>query len=202
MVTRCRWLDETKPDYVEYHDTEWGRPVLDDQRLFEFITLESAQAGLSWYTVLKKRDGYRQAFFEFDVTRVSQMTESDCDRLMQFDGIIRHRAKINATINNAKRFIEIQQEFGSFARYQWQFVNFSPIINTTATDRDVVATSPLSDKLAKDLKKRGFKFLGSTTVYAHMQSCGMVNDHADDCFCKQAIIDDYPLQQLQRLKTP
>ncbi|PHI36947.1 DNA-3-methyladenine glycosylase [Pseudoalteromonas sp. GCY] len=191
MTIRCGWVDESKPDYVEYHDNEWGRPVLDDQSLFEFITLESAQAGLSWYTVLKKREGYRNAFHDFDVHKVSQMTEQDVERLLAFDGIIRNRAKIAATINNAKRFIEIQQEFGSFAKYQWQFVNYKPIINPMRDKHDAVATSELSDKFAKDLKKRGFKFLGSTTVYAHMQACGMVNDHADNCFCKQTIIASY-----------
>ncbi|PCK33389.1 DNA-3-methyladenine glycosylase I [Pseudoalteromonas piscicida] len=191
MNRRCSWVDESKPDYIEYHDKEWGKPVLDDQSLFEFITLESAQAGLSWYTILKKREGYRQAFHHFDVQNVSQMTEQDIERLLTFDGIIRNRAKITATINNAKRFIEIQQAFGSFARYQWQFVDYQPIVNQMRDKQDAVATSEISDKFAKDLKKRGFKFLGSTTVYAHMQACGMVNDHADDCFCKQAIIDGY-----------
>ncbi|ATD05837.1 DNA-3-methyladenine glycosylase I [Pseudoalteromonas piscicida] len=199
MTIRCGWVDESKPDYVEYHDKEWGRPVLDDQSLFEFITLESAQAGLSWYTILKKREGYRKAFHDFDVHKVSQMTEQDVERLLAFDGIIRNRAKIAATINNAKRFIEIQQEFGSFAKYQWQFVNYKPVINPMRDKHDAVATSELSDKFAKDLKKRGFKFLGSTTVYAHMQACGMVNDHADNCFCKQTIIASYQDLDFTRL---
>ncbi|RXF06161.1 DNA-3-methyladenine glycosylase I [Pseudoalteromonas sp. PS5] len=191
MNRRCSWVDQSKPDYIEYHDKEWGKPVLNDKSLFEFLTLESAQAGLSWYTILKKREGYRQAFHNFDVQKVSQMTEQDIERLLTFDGIIRNRAKIAATINNARHFIEIQQAFGSFARYQWGFVDYQPIVNKMRDKQDAVATSEISDKFAKDLKKRGFKFLGSTTVYAHMQACGMVNDHADDCFCKQAIIDSY-----------
>ncbi|RRS09011.1 DNA-3-methyladenine glycosylase I [Pseudoalteromonas sp. J010] len=191
MNRRCSWVDQSKPDYIEYHDKEWGKPVLNDKSLFEFLTLESAQAGLSWYTILKKREGYRQAFHNFDVQKVSQMTEQDIERLLTFDGIIRNRAKIAATINNARHFIEIQQAFGSFARYQWGFVDYQPIVNKMRDNQDAVATSEVSDKFAKDLKKRGFKFLGSTTVYAHMQACGMVNDHADDCFCKQAIIDSY-----------
>ncbi|WP_440055640.1 DNA-3-methyladenine glycosylase I [Pseudoalteromonas sp. T1lg65] len=190
-MTRCYWVDETKPDYVQYHDEEWGRPVLDDQRLFEFITLESAQAGLSWYTILKKRAGYREAFKQFDVQQVSQMTEEDIERLLSFDGIVKNRAKIAATINNAQKFIEIQNEFGSFARYQWQFVNFHPIVNLVETPTDVPATTQLSQVFAKDLKKRGFKFLGPTTVYAHMQACGMVNDHQQNCICRQVIIDSY-----------
>jgi DNA-3-methyladenine glycosylase I len=191
MCTRCLWLDETKPDYVTYHDEEWGVPVFEDQKLFEFITLESAQAGLSWYTILKKRDGYRAAFKNFDVDKVAAMTDEDVERLMTEPSIVRNKLKIAATINNAKAFIKIQQEFGSFAKYQWQFVNNKPIVNQIHSKEDYPATSEISEKFAKDLKKRGFKFLGPTTVYAHMQACGMVNDHDNACFRKQEIIDLY-----------
>lgn len=167
---RCPWLDTSKEDYVAYHDQEWGVPLYDDHRLFEFITLESAQAGLSWYTILKKRDGYRSAFKNFVVEEVAKMTEDDVERLMQFEGIIRNRAKIAATINNAQRFIEIQKEFGSFSNYQWQFVGGKPLVNNLDKLEDYPAITEASTAFAKDLKKRGFKFLGPTTVYAHMQA--------------------------------
>jgi len=188
---RCPWLDTSKEDYVAYHDQEWGVPLYDDHRLFEFITLESAQAGLSWYTILKKRDGYRSAFKNFVVEEVAKMTEDDVEGLMQFEGIIRNRAKIAATINNAQRFIEIQKVFGSFSNYQWQFVGGKPLVNDLDKLEDYPAITEASTAFAKDLKKRGFKFLGPTTVYAHMQACGMVNDHSNDCFRKQEIIDSY-----------
>lgn len=165
-LCRCPWLDTSKDDYVAYHDDEWGIPVYDDQTLFEFITLESAQAGLSWYTILKKRDGYRRAFLNFDVVKVAQMNEHDVERLMLDEGIIRNRLKIAATINNAKRFIEIQQEFGSFSNYQWQFVGNKPLVNNFEQLSDYPAITEASTAFAKDLKKRGFKFLGPTTVYA------------------------------------
>ena len=190
-LCRCPWLDTSKDDYVAYHDDEWGIPVYDDQTLFEFITLESAQAGLSWYTILKKRDGYRRAFLNFDVVKVAQMNEHDVERLMLDEGIIRNRLKIAATINNAKRFIEIQQEFGSFSNYQWQFVGNKPLVNNFEQLSDYPAITEASTAFAKDLKKRGFKFLGPTTVYAHMQACGMVNDHSNDCFRKTEIIEKY-----------
>ncbi|MBQ4849034.1 DNA-3-methyladenine glycosylase I [Pseudoalteromonas sp. MMG012] len=191
MCTRCLWLDQSKPDYIEYHDKEWGVPVTDDHTLFEFITLESAQAGLSWYTILKKRQGYRNAFHQFKVEDIAQMTEADVERLLGNTDIIRNRLKILATINNAQAFINIQQEFGSFARYQWQFVNFKVVINDISSKEDYPATSDISITFAKDLKKRGFKFLGPTTVCAHMQACGMVNDHDNACFRKQEIINTY-----------
>ncbi|MEZ7278085.1 DNA-3-methyladenine glycosylase I [Pseudoalteromonas sp. N1230-9] len=190
-LCRCPWLDTNKEDYVAYHDEEWGVPLYDDHRLFEFITLESAQAGLSWYTILKKRDGYRSAFKNFVVEEVARMTEDDVERLMQFEGIIRNRAKIAATINNAQRFIEIQKEFGSFSNYQWQFVGGKPLVNNLEKREDYPAITEASTAFAKDLKKRGFKFLGPTTVYAHMQACGMVNDHSNDCFRKAEIIAQY-----------
>ncbi|MFK3860348.1 DNA-3-methyladenine glycosylase I [Pseudoalteromonas rhizosphaerae] len=190
-LCRCPWLDTSKDDYVAYHDDEWGIPVYDDQTLFEFITLESAQAGLSWYTILKKRDGYRRAFLDFDVEKVAQMNEHDVERLMLDETIIRNRLKIVATINNAKRFIEIQQEFGSFSNYQWQFVGGKPLVNELDKLSDYPAITEASTAFSKDLKKRGFKFLGPTTVYAHMQACGMVNDHSNDCFRKAEIIEKY-----------
>ncbi|WMN59391.1 DNA-3-methyladenine glycosylase I [Pseudoalteromonas xiamenensis] len=200
MCTRCGWVDETKVDYVAYHDDEWGMPVLEDNKLFEFITLESAQAGLSWYTILKKRSGYRTAFCQFDVDRVAKMTDADVERLLTFEGIVRNKAKIAATINNAKAFKRVQEEFGSFARYQWQFVKFRPLVRTVKSKADYQATSDESDAFAKDLKKRGFKFLGSTTVYAHMQACGMINDHHDDCFKKNEVIAGYDEAAFQKLE--
>ena len=185
---RCAWLDATKPDYVKYHDEEWGVPLYDDTKLFEFITLESAQAGLSWYTILKKRAGYKKAFANFNVQKVANFTADDIERLMQDESIVRNRLKIAATVNNAQQFIEIQKEFGSFSNYQWRFVGNKPIISDLNSVEDTPAITEESKAFAKDLKKRGFKFLGPTTVYAHMQACGMVNDHSNDCFRKEEII--------------
>jgi DNA-3-methyladenine glycosylase I len=192
MCHRCEWLDTTKADYIAYHDKEWGVPLFDDHLLFEFLTLESAQAGLSWYTILKKRDNYRKAFANFDPNQVAQFDESKKLELMEDSGIIRNRLKINAAINNAQQFLAIQKEFGSFANYQWQFVNNKPIINDINSKDDYQATTKESETFAKDLKKRGFKFLGPTTVYAHMQACGMVNDHHNNCFRKKEVIALYP----------
>lgn len=191
MCEYCPWLDLTKTDYIKYHDEEWGVPLFDDQKLFEFITLESAQAGLSWYTVLKKRENYRKAFDNFDPIKVAKYDENKIEELLNNAGIIRNKLKVQATINNATRFIEIQNEFGSFAMYQWQFVNHTPIVNEILTADDYVATSKESELFAKDLKKRGFKFLGPTTVYAHMQACGMVNDHSVNCHRRAEIIEEY-----------
>ena len=188
-LCRCPWLDESKPDYVAYHDEEWGVPVFDDKKLFEFLILESAQAGLSWYTILKRRQGYQNAFADFDVVKVSKFTEQDVERLMQNDKIIRNRAKINAAINNAKRFIEVQKEFGSFANYQWGFVGNKTKVNAFNSLSDYPATTQESDALSQDMKKRGFKFFGSTIAYAHMQACGMMNDHSLDCYRRKQIID-------------
>jgi DNA-3-methyladenine glycosylase I len=187
MCIRCPWLDTTKPDYVEYHDNEWGVPVHDDKKMFEFLVLESAQAGLSWYTILKKREGYKKLFADFDVTKVSEFTSDDVERLMLDASIVRNRLKIEAAINNAKRFIEIQDEFGSFTRFIWSYVDNKTIVNSIESSEDYVATSPISDKLAKDLKKRGFKFLGSTTLYSHLQALGLINDHSNQCFRKQKV---------------
>ena len=182
MKTRCGWCANSFEEYVRYHDEEWGVPVHDDKKHFEFLVLESAQAGLSWATILKKREGYRKAFADFDVTTVSQYGTGMVADLLQDASIIRNRLKIEATINNAKRFIEVQDEFGSFDKYIWQFVNGRPIVNQWKTMKEVPVTTNESDVLSKDLKKRGFKFVGSTTIYAHMQAIGLVNDHTVDCF--------------------
>ena len=189
--SRCPWVDLNKPDYVAYHDHEWGLPVHDDQTLFEYMVLEAAQAGLSWYTVLKKRTNYRRAFANFDVPKVARFNQRSIARLVDDAGIIRHRQKIEAAIHNAKKFIEVQREYGSFNEYIWCFVDQQPIVNTLRTERDFVATSPESDRLAADLRQRGFKFMGSTTVYAYMQAMGLVNDHTIDCFRRSEIIATY-----------
>lgn len=188
---RCPWLDTSKEDYVAYHDEEWGVPVIDDQKLFEYLTLESAQAGLSWYTILKRRDGYRQAFANFNVETVASFDEDKVELLMQNPAIIRNRLKIKATINNAKLFIDVQKEFGSFSHYMWGFVNHKTIVNEFSSLADYPSTSPESDVWCKDLKKRGFKFVGSTICYAHMQACGMLNDHSINCYKRAEIITQF-----------
>jgi DNA-3-methyladenine glycosylase I len=188
-VYRCPWVDMSKPDYVEYHDREWGVPVYDDRLIFEFLTLESAQAGLSWYTVLKKRENYRVAFENFEPEKIILFDRTKVEALLQNQGIIRNRLKIESTINNARRFLEIKAEFGSFSKYIWGFVEGKPIINNVHKLSDYTATSSESDALSRDLKKRGFKFLGSTICYAHMQATGMVNDHSLTCFRKREIIN-------------
>lgn len=190
-VCRCPWLDQTKPDYVAYHDLEWGVPVYDDRKLFEYLTLESAQAGLSWYTILKRREGYRLAFANFDYEQVARFTDADVDRLVEDPSIIRHRKKIEATINNAQCFIKVREEFGSFSDYMWAFVGGKTIVNRFSKIEDYPATTPESNAFSKDLKKRGFKFVGSTICYAHMQACGMVNDHSLDCYRRTEIIGEY-----------
>lgn len=181
---RCGWAG-TDELYIKYHDEEWGRPVTDDKTLFEFLVLESAQAGLAWITILRKREGYRKAFHDFDVEKVAQMTPEDIDRLMQFDGIVRNRLKINSTVNNAKLFMAIQEEFGSFYKYALSFFpNRQPVVNNFKTLSQIPVTSPESDAMSKDMKKRGFKFFGSTICYAFFQAAGFVNDHVEGCFCK------------------
>jgi len=177
---RCSWC-VGKPLYEQYHDEEWGVPVYDDRKQFEFLVLESAQAGLSWWTILQRRENYRKAFANFDYKKVAHFDAAKVEELMQDAGIIRNRAKIEATIVNARQLMAIQKEFGSFSNYIWSFVGGQPKINQCKTLKEVVATSPESDALAKDMKKRGFKFLGSTTLYAHMQATGLVNDHVQDC---------------------
>ncbi|AMQ55207.1 DNA-3-methyladenine glycosylase I [Algoriphagus sanaruensis] len=179
--SRCPWCLGF-PEYITYHDTEWGVPVYDDQIHFEFLVLESAQAGLSWATILKKRAGYRKAFADFDYRIVAEFPESYVQELLQDPGIIRNALKIRAAITNAQRFMDIQQEFGSFSNYIWGFVGGKPIQNSLKRGEFYPATSPESDALAKDLKKRGFKFLGSTIIYAHMQATGLINDHLTDCY--------------------
>jgi len=188
---RCPWVDLSKPEYVEYHDKEWGVPVFDDRTIFEFLTLEAAQAGLSWYTVLRKRDHYRQAYRGFDPEKVARFNAADIERLIQNPGIIRNRLKIEASVHNARRFLEVREEHGSFSNYIWGFVNNKPRINKIKKLSDYAAASKESDALSRDLKKRGFKFVGSTTCYAHMQATGMVNDHSLDCFRRNEIIRDY-----------
>jgi DNA-3-methyladenine glycosylase I len=191
QVSRCPWVDLTKKDYLEYHDREWGVPVHDDRRLFEFLTLEGAQAGLSWYTVLRKREQYRLAFAHFDPEKVAQYDEHQVALLLGNPGIIRNRLKILAAINNAQRFLEIQEAFGSFAAYMWRFVDGRPIVHEIRTLSDYPATSPESEAMSKDLRQRGFKFVGPMICYAHMQAIGMVNDHSVDCFRRQEIIAAY-----------
>lgn len=182
MKTRCTWCANSFDEYVRYHDEEWGVPVHDDQKHFEFLVLESAQAGLSWATILKKREGYRKAFANFDYRTVAEYGEGMVEDLLQDASIIRNKAKIEATIHNARRFMEVQGEFGTFDKYIWQFVGGRPIVNSWKTMKEVPVTTKESDALSKDLKKRGFKFVGSTTMYAHMQAIGLVNDHTTDCF--------------------
>jgi DNA-3-methyladenine glycosylase I len=179
-VKRCSW-PQTDLD-IEYHDTEWGVPVHDDRRLFELLTLEGAQAGLSWSTVLKKRPTYRQAFADFDPVRVARFTAKRVERLMQDPGIVRHRQKVESTVSNAKAFLNVQKEFGSFDRYVWRFVGGTPQTANRRSLGDVPARTPESDALSKDLKRRGFSFVGSTICYAFMQAVGMVNDHVVTCF--------------------
>lgn len=188
---RCPWVDLSKPEYVEYHDKEWGVPVFDDSIIFEFLTLEAAQAGLSWYTVLRKRDHYRQAYRNFDPAKVARFDAADIERLIQNPGIIRNRLKIEASVNNARRFLEVQADHSSFSNYIWAFVDNKPKINTIKTLAAYQSTSRESDALSLDLRKRGFKFVGSTICYAHMQATGMVNDHSIDCFRRNEIIKGY-----------
>ncbi len=191
---RCPWVDLSKPAYIAYHDKEWGVPVHDDRLLFEFLTLESAQAGLSWYTVLRKRENYRTAFDDFDPQKVALYDNRRIEALLADAGIIRNRRKILAAVGNAGRFIEIQAQFGSFDAYMWRFVNGRPVVNEPKTMADYPAFSPASEAMSKDLRQRGFKFVGPTICYAHMQAVGMVNDHAIDCFRRREIIEGYSAQ--------
>ncbi|QNN41640.1 DNA-3-methyladenine glycosylase I [Pedobacter roseus] len=180
-VVRCSWAG-TDPLYIKYHDEEWGKPVYDDKILFEFLILEGAQAGLSWITILRRRENYRKAFAGFDVKKVAAFTVKDVERLMNDEGIIRNRLKVNGAITNAKLFIEVQKEFGSFSKYLWSFVSDGkPILNHIEKMSDVPPRTELSDRISKDMKKRGFKFFGTTICYAHMQATGMVNDHLLNC---------------------
>ena len=179
-MNRCKWAKD-EPN-ITYHDKEWGRPQHDDTRLFEFLILEGAQAGLSWVTILKRRDGYRKAFSDFDALKVSKYTQKRVEKLLQDESIIRNKLKVNSAINNAKAFLKVQVEFGSFDKYLWGFVNHKPIKNKFKKLSDIPASTEISEKLSKDLKKRGFNFVGPTICYALMQATGMVNDHTIQCF--------------------
>ena len=181
-MTRCKWAEGVSLDYIEYHDKEWGVPVFDDRVQFEFLILEGAQAGLSWSTILNKREGYRKAFADFDPPKVARFTDKRVEKLLLDPGIVRNRLKVRSAVTNAKAFLAVQKEFGSFSDYIWGFVDGKPIQNRFIRDSDIPATSPESDALSKDLKKRGFKFVGSTIIYAHMQATGLVNDHVAACF--------------------
>ena len=185
-ITRCKWAEGVGLNYIEYHDKEWGVPVHDDRTQFEFLILEGAQAGLSWSTILNKRDGYRKAFAEFDVEKVARFTKKRVEKLLLDPSIVRNRLKVGSTVSNAKAFIAVQEEFSSFSDYIWGFVDGRAIQNRFKKDSDIPATSAESDALSKDLKKRGFKFVGSTIMYAHMQATGLVNDHVVGCFRHKA----------------
>jgi DNA-3-methyladenine glycosylase I len=188
-MQRCAWAKNDLA--IEYHDKEWGVPLHDDRGLFEFLVLEGAQAGLSWDTILRKRDNYREAFDNFDPAKVARYSESKCVKLMQNEGIIRNRLKIASAVGNAKAFLKVQKEFGSFDCYAWDFVGGKPIVNRTMTDADIVAKTKISDAISKDLKKRGFNFVGSTIMYAFMQATGMVNDHLMTCFRYEEISQNH-----------
>lgn len=189
-MKRCPWCGDDEL-YIKYHDLEWGVPVYDDKKHFEFLVLESAQAGLNWLTILKKRENYRNAYDGFDPGTVAKYDLKKIEELMADSGIIRNRRKIQASINNARQFLEIAKEFGSFNQYIWQFVNFTPVVNSWGTLSEIPAKTTLSDKLSKDMKKRGFTFLGSRIIYAHIQALGLVNDHLKTCFRYKEIIKNY-----------
>jgi DNA-3-methyladenine glycosylase I len=181
-LTRCGWCLTGDEIYVRYHDEEWGVPVRDDRRQFEFLTLEAAQAGLSWITILKKRESYRKAFAEFDPQKVARFTERKIEKLMGDPGIVRNRLKVKAAVSNARAFLGVSEELGSFTDYIWSFVDGEPVVNRWKSLREVPASTEISDRLSRDLRQRGFKFVGSTIVYAHMQAAGLVNDHLVGCF--------------------
>ncbi len=178
---RCTWCG-ADPLYCEYHDNEWGVPVRDDRKLFEFLILEGAQAGLSWITILRKREGYRNAFADFDPEKVARFTQKRVEKLLLDPNIVRNRLKVESSVSNAKAFLETQEEFGSFSDYIWRFTDGKPIVNRRKSIKEVPARTEISDTISKDLKQRGFRFVGSTIIYAHMQATGMVNDHTTDCF--------------------
>ncbi len=185
---RCGWVKPENELYLDYHDKEWGVPVHNDKILFEFLVLESFQAGLSWELILKKRENFRKAFANFEVEEVARFQEKKILELLNDASIVRNKLKINATINNAQKFIAVQEEFGSFDRYIWRFIDGKPIVNKWKTLKQVPANTALSDKISKDLKQRGFKFLGTTVVYSHLQATGLINDHIVDCFRYEEII--------------
>ena len=181
-IKRCDWAGETSLQYIEYHDTEWGVPVRDDRKQFEFLILEGAQAGLSWSTILNKREGYRKCFADFDAAKVARFTEKRIEKILLDPGVVRNRLKVNGAVINARMFLEVQEEFDGFCNYIWQFVGGKQRQNRFRRQTDVPATSAESDAMSKDMKRRGFKFVGSTIMYAHMQATGMVNDHLTGCF--------------------
>lgn len=191
MCKRCDWVEGQFSEYITYHDEEWGFPVHDDKTHFEFLILEGAQAGLSWSTILKRREGYRLAFADFNVEEVANFDARILDSLLLDKGIIRNKLKVYSAASNARAFMKVQEEFGSFDTYIWSFVDGKPIVNKRNKMSEIPATTKESDALSKDLKKRGFKFVGSTIIYAHMQACGLVNDHTTDCFRYQEILDSY-----------
>ena len=191
VLCRCPWVDLKKPDYVDYHDNEWGVPVHDDRLIFEFLTLEGAQAGLSWYTVLRRREGYRLAFAGFDPEKVARFDETKIAALLLDPGIIRNRAKVEAAVTNARLFLRVQEEFGSFDSYIWRFVDGYPKVNEPRSLADYPVTSPEAELLSRDLRQRGFRFVGPTICYAHMQATGLVNDHTLDCFRRREILAAY-----------
>lgn len=182
---RCSWANHANPLYVSYHDKEWGRPVHDDRKHFEMLTLEGAQAGLSWETILNKRENYRKAFDNFNPQKVAKYTPAKIKKLLEDPGIVRNRLKVQSTVTNAKAFLEIQEEFGSFDKFVWAYVGGKPIVNAFKSTKDYPTKTLISDKISKDLKKRGFRFVGSTIIYAYMQAIGMVDDHALNCFLKK-----------------
>ena len=188
-LKRCTWAEGTSLEYIRYHDVEWGVPVTDDRTQFEFLILEGAQAGLSWSTILNKREGYRKEFAEFDPEKVARFTQKRIDKILLNPGVVRNKLKVHSAVSNAKLFLKVQDEFDGFSNYIWSFVNGKPIQNRIKKDSDIPATSNESDALSKDMKKRGFKFVGSTIMYAHMQATGLVNDHVTSCFrhrsCKE-----------------
>lgn len=188
-LKRCTWCGNSFEDYIKYHDEEWGVPVHDDRKHFEFLILEGAQAGLSWSTILKRRGGYRKAFAEFDPAKVAQFNESRYEAILQDSSIIRNRLKIRSAINNAQRFLEVQEEFGSFDHYIWSFTGGKPVVNAWKSMNEIPARTDLSDRVSKDLKKRGFNFVGSTIIYAHLQATGIVNDHEVSCFRYNQLIN-------------
>lgn len=183
-VSRCGWVKLTDPIYVAYHDDEWGKPLHNDRDIFELFSLETQSAGLSWLTVLKKRQGYRNAFDEFDIDKVSLYGDHEIERILESGGVIKSRPKIEAIITNARGFLQIKKEFGSLDNYFWSKVGSKPVINNVPDYKNAACTSDISDAITKELKKRGFKFIGSTTIYAFMQACGMIDDHENGCICK------------------
>lgn len=184
-MKRCGWVKMTNPIYVDYHDQEWGQPLHDEQALFELLCLESYQAGLSWETVLNKRQAFRSAFFNYDIQKVAAMTDGKLDKLLDNPNIIRHKAKLYATRANAQAFVKVQEEFGSFDHYLWSWVGFTPLDNSVKSFREVPTKNDLSERISKDLKKRGFKFVGPICVYSYLQAAGLINDHEDSCEWKR-----------------